>query len=72
MQDRDHTASNAFGVRRPAIRRRLLDRLRPEGGSLALNLNLLEIVAELDPGMIDWRPEAGTVSAGSAAVLAHR
>ena len=71
MNDRARAQTGAFAVRRPAIRRRLLDRLRPEGGSLALDLDLLEIVAELDPGMVDWRAEAHR-PAGSAGFLAPR
>ena len=39
---------------RPGMRRRLLDGLRPEGGLIPLDLELIEIVAELDPGMVDW------------------
>jgi hypothetical protein len=32
-----------------------LERLRPEGGFIPLDLELIDVVAELDPGMIDWR-----------------
>ncbi len=39
---------------RTGTRRRLLDSLRPEGGLIPLDLELIEIVAELDPGMVDW------------------
>ena len=39
---------------RIGTRRRLLDSLRPEGGLIPLDLELIEIVAELDPGMVDW------------------
>jgi hypothetical protein len=72
MNDPTRTLAGAFAVRRPAIRRRLLDRLRPEGGSLALDLSLTEIVAELDPGMVDWRTEALSLAAGSAGFPAPR
>jgi hypothetical protein len=33
----------------------MLERLRPEGGFIPLDLDLADVVAELDPGMIDWR-----------------
>jgi hypothetical protein len=33
----------------------MLERLRPEGGIIPLDLDLADVVAELDPGMIDWR-----------------
>lgn len=32
-----------------------LERLRPEGGIIPLDLELIDVVSELDPGMIDWR-----------------
>lgn len=34
---------------------RMLERLRPEGGFIPLDLELNDVVTELDPGMIDWR-----------------
>ena len=34
---------------------RMLERLRPEGGFIPLDLELTDVVAELDPGMVDWR-----------------
>jgi hypothetical protein len=40
---------------RSGVRRRRLERLRPEGGFIPFDLELLEVVAELDPGMIDWQ-----------------
>lgn len=43
---------------RAGARRRRLERLRPEGGFIPLDLELLEVVAELDPGMIDWQANA--------------
>ena len=44
----------ALALGRAGTRRRLLDSLRPEGGLIPLDLELIEIVAELDPGMVDW------------------
>ena len=43
-----------LSLRRTGTRRRLLDSLRPEGGLIPLDLEVIEIVAELDPGMVDW------------------
>ena len=71
MNDR-HRHTGAMAVRRPEIRRKFLNRLRPEAGSLALDLDLLEIVAELDPGMVDWRAEADRFAAGSWGASAPR
>ncbi len=45
----------AVTLGRVGTRRRMLERLRPEGGFIALDLELVDVVAELDPGMIDWR-----------------
>lgn len=42
---------------RGTMRRRMLERLRPDGGFIALDLELIEIVEELDPGMIDWKAQ---------------
>ncbi|MGI8516124.1 MAG: hypothetical protein ACR2NT_13565 [Acidimicrobiia bacterium] len=47
--------TNVLPVSRPHIRRRLLSTLRPEGALVPLDLDLVEIVAELDPGMIDFK-----------------
>jgi hypothetical protein len=44
----------AVPLGRSGTRRRLLDSLRPEGALIPLDLELIEIVAELDPGMVDW------------------
>lgn len=44
----------ALALGRAGTRRRFLDSLRPEGGLIPLDLELIEIVAELDPGMVDW------------------
>jgi hypothetical protein len=51
------SADSGFAITRSraGLRRRMLDSLRPEGGLIPLDLDLLEIVAELDPGMIDWQ-----------------
>jgi len=45
--------SIAFG--RAEARRRMFDSLRPEGGFIPLDLEMNEVVAELDPGMVDWQ-----------------
>lgn len=47
-------ATNLLPVSRPQVRRRLLAALRPEGALVPLELSLIEVVADLDPGMIDW------------------
>ena len=60
-----------FGIGRPATRRRVLERLRPDGGGVPLDLDLLEVVAELDPGMIDWDASFGERSASPGWVLAR-
>lgn len=46
--------TNLLPVSRPQVRRRLLAALRPEGALVPLDLSLIEVVAELDPGMVDW------------------
>lgn len=38
-------------------RREMLERLRPEGGLVPLDLDLFDVIAELDPGIIDWRAD---------------
>ena len=53
-RSRDTFPGFALAPGRAGTRRRLLDSLRPEGGLIPLDLELIEIVAELDPGMIDW------------------
>lgn len=53
-RSRDTFPGFALALGRAGTRRRLLDSLRPEGGWIPLELELIEIVAELDPGMIDW------------------
>lgn len=45
---------SGFAVTRVGTGRRVLERLRPEGGFIPIDLDLSEVVAELDPGMIDW------------------
>ena len=49
----------ALALGRAGTRRRWLDSLRPEGGLIPLDLELIEIVAELDPGMVDWDRHEG-------------
>ena len=46
---------SGFAVTRVGTGRRVLERLRPEGGFIPIGLDLLDIVAELDPGMVDWQ-----------------
>lgn len=48
------SAGFGFALHRPEARRRFLNSLRPEGTGLPLDLNEWEIVADLDPGMVDW------------------
>ena len=55
---RDTYPGFALALGRAGTRRRLLDSLRPEGVLIPLDLELIEIVAELDPGMVDWDREA--------------
>lgn len=63
MNDRDNRVRSplsgfAITLGRARARRRRLERLRPMGGFIPLDLELLEVVAELDPGMIDWQANA--------------
>lgn len=51
-----------FAITRVGTGRRVLERLRPEGGFIPINLDVFDVVAELDPGMIDW----GTSQPGQA------
>lgn len=48
------TAGFVFAPRRPETRRRSLNHLRPEATGLPLDLDEWEILADLDPGMVDW------------------
>lgn len=48
------TAGFALALR-PEARRRFLNSLKPEATGLPLELDEWEIVAELDPGMVDWQ-----------------
>ena len=55
-------SSNLLALTRSHIRRRVLTSLRPEGAMVPLDLDLLDVMSELDPGMIPWehlvkRPE---------------
>ena len=52
---RGRSPVSGFAITRVGTRRRMLERMRPEGGFIPLNLDLFDVVAELDPGMIDWR-----------------
>lgn len=45
----------AFAIGRSETRRRMFDSLRPEGGFIPLDLEMIEVVTELDSGMIDWQ-----------------
>jgi hypothetical protein len=49
-----------LATRRPAVRRRMLDLLRPIGPELALDIDEIEVIIELDSGMIDWRALSAT------------
>jgi hypothetical protein len=51
---RGRSPVSGFAIGRVGTRRQMLERLRPEGGFIPLDLDLLDVVAELDPGMIDW------------------
>ncbi|MGQ0849982.1 MAG: hypothetical protein ACT4OP_12905 [Actinomycetota bacterium] len=59
-----HPASQGFALptRRSLTKRHLLTALRPESSPVRLDLDLIDIVAELDPGMIDWEAEARSSS----------
>jgi hypothetical protein len=48
------SAGFVFALRRPEARRRFLNSLRPEATGPPLDLDEWEIVADLDPGMVDW------------------
>ena len=50
----------SFG--RAGTRRRMLDVLRPQGGFIPLDIDLIDVVAELDPGMIDWQSTFRAIS----------
>ena len=52
---RNPNSGFSISLGRNGTRRRLLDDLRPEGGFIALDIDLVDIVAELDPGMVDWQ-----------------
>lgn len=45
------------------LRRKVLTSLRPEGARIPLDLDLVEVIAELDPGMIDWKALAPRIVA---------
>ena len=52
-----HSPDSGFEISsgRAGIRRRMFDVLRPQGGFIPLDIDLIDIIAELDPGMIDWK-----------------
>ena len=52
----DYGFEISFG--RAGIRRRMLDVLRPQGGFIPIDIDLIAVVAELDPGMVDWQSAA--------------
>ena len=54
IRGRSPVAGFAVPLGRVGTRRRMLERLRPEGGFIPLDLDLMDVVAELDPGMVDW------------------
>ena len=57
IDDLRHRPDSGFEISfgRTGIRRRVLDVLRPQGAFIPLDIDLIEVVAELDPGMIDWK-----------------
>lgn len=48
------TTGFALPLTRRDSRRHTLEILRPDASLLPLSLELWEVVAELDPGMVDW------------------
>lgn len=52
---RGRSPVSGFGIGRIGTRREWLERLRPEAGFVPLDLDLFDVVAQLDPGTIDWR-----------------
>jgi hypothetical protein len=52
---RNPNSGFSISLGRNGTRRRLLGGLRPEGGFIPLDIDLVEVVAELDPGMVDWQ-----------------
>lgn len=61
---RGRSRVSGFAIGRIGTRREMLERLRPEGGFIPLDLDLLDVVAELDPGMIDWQASHVTWATG--------
>lgn len=55
VRGRSPVSGFAVSPGRVGTRLRMLERLRPEGGFIPLDLELTDVVAELDPGMVDWR-----------------
>ena len=58
IRGRSTISGFAVTLGRVGTRMRMLQRLRPEGGFIPLDLELIDVVAELDPGMVDWRAHA--------------
>lgn len=52
---RNPNSGFSISLGRNGKRRQLLDVLRPEGGFIPLDIDLVDVVAELDPGMVDWQ-----------------
>ena len=54
---RGRSAIPGFAVSRGRVetRLRMLERLRPEGGFVPFDLQANDVVADLDPGLVDWR-----------------
>ena len=70
-----HSPASGFEISsgRSGTRRRMLDVSRPQGGFIPLDIDLIDVVADLDPGMIDWHATSleghRTVSRASRWVL---
>lgn len=57
---RGRSSIAGFAIGRIGTRREWLERLRPEGGFVPLDLDLFDVVAQLDPGVIDWQANRAT------------
>lgn len=51
-------SSHLVSLHRPHLRRRLFNSLRPEGATIPFDIDLIEVMADLDPGMVDWEEVA--------------
>ncbi|MGH8926747.1 MAG: hypothetical protein ACRDWH_00225 [Acidimicrobiia bacterium] len=47
---------------RPRTRQQTLSTLRPVGALIPLDLSLIDLMEELDPGMVDWGDELRSLS----------